>query len=83
MVERAAAGRGEQPARPVVGSAPVGWYEVSSDCCPNLRDPGRPALCQAPAKTPRFEVLAVPARATDRWAQTTLRSGNFRHVVAL
>ena len=24
--------------------------------------------------------LAVPARATDRWAQTTLRSGNFRHV---
>jgi protoporphyrin/coproporphyrin ferrochelatase len=49
MVERAAAARGEQPARPVVGSAPVGWYECQADCCPNLRDPGRPALCQAPS----------------------------------
>ena len=48
MVERAAAARGEQPARPVVGSAPVGWYECQADCCPNLRDPGRRALCQAP-----------------------------------
>ena len=46
MVERAAAARGEQPERPVLGSAPVGWYECRADCCPNLREPGRPALCQ-------------------------------------
>jgi len=46
MVERAAAARGEQPNRPVVGSGTVGWYECSTDCCPNLRAPGRPALCQ-------------------------------------
>jgi ferrochelatase len=46
MVERAAAARGEQPDRPVVGSGTVGWYECSTDCCPNLRAPGRPALCQ-------------------------------------
>ena len=46
MVERAAAARGEEPARPVLGSAAVGWYECQADCCPNLRDPGRPALCQ-------------------------------------
>jgi protoporphyrin/coproporphyrin ferrochelatase len=52
MVERAAAARGEMPARPVVGPAPVGWYECQPDCCPNLREPGRPALCQAPNHTP-------------------------------
>ncbi|HEY6681464.1 MAG TPA: ferrochelatase [Propionibacteriaceae bacterium] len=46
MVERAAAARGEQPNRPVVGSGTVGWYECSTDCCPNIRAPGRPALCQ-------------------------------------
>ncbi len=46
MVERAAAARGEQPERPVLGSAPVGWYECQADCCPNLREPGRPAMCQ-------------------------------------
>jgi protoporphyrin/coproporphyrin ferrochelatase len=46
MVERAAAARGEQAERPVLGSAPVGWYECRADCCPNLREPGRPALCQ-------------------------------------
>jgi ferrochelatase len=48
MVERAAAARGEKPPRPAVGPAPVGWYECQTDCCPNLREPGRPALCQAP-----------------------------------
>ena len=47
MVERAASARGDEPDRPVVGSAPVGWYECRADCCPNLREPGRPALCQA------------------------------------
>jgi protoporphyrin/coproporphyrin ferrochelatase len=46
MVERAAAARGERPQRPALGSAPIGWYKCQSDCCPNLREPGRPALCQ-------------------------------------
>ena len=46
MVERAASARGDEPDRPVVGSAPAGWYECRADCCPNLREPGRPALCQ-------------------------------------
>jgi protoporphyrin/coproporphyrin ferrochelatase len=46
MVERAAAARGDAPDHPVVGSAPVGWYECRADCCQNLREPGRPALCQ-------------------------------------
>jgi protoporphyrin/coproporphyrin ferrochelatase len=49
MVERAAAARGEKPERPALGSAPVGWYECQSDCCPNLREPGRPALCEPPS----------------------------------
>jgi protoporphyrin/coproporphyrin ferrochelatase len=46
MVERAAAARGEEPTRPVLGSAAVGWYECRADCCPNMREPGRPTLCQ-------------------------------------
>jgi ferrochelatase len=46
MVERAAAARGEQPDRPIVNAGTVGWYECQTDCCPNLREPGRPALCQ-------------------------------------
>lgn len=46
MLERAAAARGEQPDRAVVESGTVGWYECWTDCCPNLRDPGRPALCE-------------------------------------
>jgi protoporphyrin/coproporphyrin ferrochelatase len=49
MVERAEAARGEEPERPVLGSAPVGWFECRVDCCPNLREPGRPALCQVAA----------------------------------
>jgi protoporphyrin/coproporphyrin ferrochelatase len=49
MLERAAAARGEEPERPIVGSAPVGWYECRVDCCPNLGEPGRPALCQTPS----------------------------------
>jgi ferrochelatase len=54
MVERAAAARGEQPERPVVEGAPVGWYDCQPDCCPNLRDAGRLALCQVggPVPTP-------------------------------
>jgi protoporphyrin/coproporphyrin ferrochelatase len=49
MVERAAAARAEEPELPIVGSASVGWYECHADCCPNLREPGRPALCQTPS----------------------------------
>jgi protoporphyrin/coproporphyrin ferrochelatase len=49
MLERAAAARGENPDRPVVGNGPVGWYACSVGCCPNLREPGRPTLVQAPA----------------------------------
>jgi protoporphyrin/coproporphyrin ferrochelatase len=46
MLERAAAARGEGPGKPVVGSGIAGWYECRTSCCPNLRDPGRPALCE-------------------------------------
>jgi protoporphyrin/coproporphyrin ferrochelatase len=47
MVERAAAARGEITDQPVAGSATAGWYECQKDCCPNLREPGRPAMCEA------------------------------------
>jgi protoporphyrin/coproporphyrin ferrochelatase len=47
MLERAAAARGENPDRPVAGPAVAGWYECPPGCCPNLRDPDRPALIQA------------------------------------
>jgi ferrochelatase len=46
LLERAAAARGEQPDRPVVEGGTVGWYDCQPDCCRNLRDPERPALCQ-------------------------------------
>ena len=46
VLERAAAVRGEDPARPVVDQAPLGWDACAPDCCANLRDPARPALCQ-------------------------------------
>ncbi len=48
MLERAAAERGEDPPRPVVEDGVVGWYVCRSDCCPNLREPGRGALVQTP-----------------------------------
>jgi ferrochelatase len=47
MLERAAARRGEEPAKPVVDGGVVGWYECQPDCCLNAREPGRGALCQA------------------------------------
>ena len=56
MLERAAATRGEEPERPVVDGAPVGWYDCQPDCCRNLRTPERPALCQVGGP-----VAAVPA----------------------
>ena len=47
MLERAAAARGEEPDRLTVGAATAGWYECRADCCPNLREPGRPTMCEA------------------------------------
>jgi ferrochelatase len=47
MLERAAARRGEDPAKPVVDGGVVGWYECLPDCCLNASEPGRGALCQA------------------------------------
>jgi ferrochelatase len=47
VLERAAAARGENPDRPVAGPGVAGWYECPPGCCPNLRDPDRPALIQA------------------------------------
>src|SRR5215211_6451363 len=47
MLERAAAARGEKPQRPVLGSAGPGWYDCRKDCCPNLRETARPAVCEA------------------------------------
>jgi ferrochelatase len=46
LCERAAVARGErtEPAA-IVGGEP-GWYACQPTCCPNLRDPNRPALCQ-------------------------------------
>jgi len=47
LLERAAAERGEQPARPAVG--PHGpWHDVCPiGCCRNLRRPDQPAACGA------------------------------------
>jgi protoporphyrin/coproporphyrin ferrochelatase len=47
MLERAAVARGEKPDKPALGSASPGWYECRADCCPNLRNPARPAVCEA------------------------------------
>jgi ferrochelatase len=47
MLERAAAARGEQPQKLVLGSASPGWYKCQADCCPNLSEPARPVVCGA------------------------------------
>jgi len=52
LLERAAAARGEDPARPVVAGGPLGWDDCQPDCCRNLRDPLRPALCQVGGPRP-------------------------------
>jgi ferrochelatase len=44
VLERAAAERGEAPARPAAGSMPAGPDLCGVGCCPNPRGP-RPALC--------------------------------------
>ena len=47
MVERAAAARGEQPDRPSAGiGACRAGMSAGRTAVPNLREPGRPALCQ-------------------------------------
>jgi ferrochelatase len=45
--ERAAAARGESGQPVVIDGAEVQPYLCPADCCLNLRDPERPALCQA------------------------------------
>jgi protoporphyrin/coproporphyrin ferrochelatase len=47
VLERAAAARGEQTEPAVIVDAEVGAYLCPADCCINLRQPDRPALCQA------------------------------------
>jgi protoporphyrin/coproporphyrin ferrochelatase len=46
LVERAAAARSEQVHPTVVEGGAVGRYLCLPECCPNLREPDRPALCQ-------------------------------------
>ena len=47
--ERAAVARGETLNPPVLPGGTVGRFACLADCCPNLREPGRPTLCQTPA----------------------------------
>lgn len=46
VLERAAAARGEQVEPAVISGGEVGAYVCPADCCLNLRQPDRPALCQ-------------------------------------
>jgi ferrochelatase len=48
LVERAAVARGDLVAEPVVRGGEVGRYACPAGCCPNLREPDRPALCGLP-----------------------------------
>jgi len=53
VLERAAAERGQRPARPVLGAAPASHDICPVGCCRNLRAPGTPAACGAdPAQVP-------------------------------
>jgi len=45
VLERAAAARGAEPVRPALGSLPPSHDRCPAGCCPNAREPGRPALC--------------------------------------
>jgi ferrochelatase len=47
VLERAAVLRGEQPVRPALGELGPSHDLCPAGCCPNERDPGRPALCGA------------------------------------
>lgn len=46
VLERAAVARGETVEPAVITGAEVGAYVCPADCCLNLREPDRPALCQ-------------------------------------
>jgi protoporphyrin/coproporphyrin ferrochelatase len=48
VLERAAVERGEQPVRRALGELGASHDLCPAGCCPNGRDPGRPALCGAP-----------------------------------
>jgi ferrochelatase len=50
VVERAAAERGEQPARPCAGRLGPGWDDCRPDCCPAPRRPGVPGTSSEQAK---------------------------------
>jgi len=45
VLERAAVVRGEAVPRPALGALGPSHDVCPAGCCPNLRDPGRPALC--------------------------------------
>jgi len=47
VLERAALVRGESPVRRAVGELGPSHDICPAGCCPNLRDPQRPALCGA------------------------------------
>ncbi|HEU5485191.1 MAG TPA: ferrochelatase [Microlunatus sp.] len=49
LTERAAVARGELVSEPVISGGEVGRYSCPAGCCPNLRQPERPALCGLPA----------------------------------
>jgi ferrochelatase len=46
VLERAAVARGDLVPQPVIPGGIVGLYRCLPSCCPNLREPGRPAVCQ-------------------------------------
>jgi ferrochelatase len=47
VLERAAVARGEQPVRAALGTLGPSHDLCPARCCPNARDPQRPALCGA------------------------------------
>jgi protoporphyrin/coproporphyrin ferrochelatase len=49
LLERAAVERGAEVARAAVGSIAPLWDRCPVGCCPNAKDPSRPALCGEPA----------------------------------
>lgn len=47
MEERASIARGDIVPQPVMQGGTVGRYQCLPGCCPNAREPDRPALCQS------------------------------------
>ncbi|OYO05495.1 ferrochelatase [Enemella evansiae] len=50
LEERARVARGDQVLPEVIDHGSPGRYECPASCCVNLREPGRPALCEAPGE---------------------------------